>query len=99
MATPARYVIAPSGKRRAQKPSKATFLRLRRLVYERDRFTCQRCGYVPTKEQIHRHYDLGWNASLLQLDHIVPYAAGGDFVEDNLQALCEPCNRTKGARV
>jgi hypothetical protein len=33
----------------------------------------------------------------LQLDHIVPWSAGGEDTEENLQVLCASCNRTKGA--
>ena len=35
----------------------------------------------------------------LELDHIFPISRGGAAVDqDNLQALCAPCNRAKGAR-
>ena len=33
----------------------------------------------------------------LQLDHIVALSKGGRTVEENLQPLCEDCNRAKGA--
>lgn len=33
-----------------------------------------------------------------QIDHIVPIARGGDNSNENLQLLCAPCNRQKGAK-
>jgi 5-methylcytosine-specific restriction endonuclease McrA len=33
----------------------------------------------------------------LQYDHIIPWSRGGPDTEDNLQLLCPPCNRAKGA--
>lgn len=37
-------------------------------------------------------------ATLLQYDHVEPYAHGGPTVLDNLQRLCGPHNRAKAAR-
>lgn len=33
-----------------------------------------------------------------EIDHIVPIARGGDNSNENLQLLCAPCNRQKGAK-
>jgi 5-methylcytosine-specific restriction endonuclease McrA len=33
-----------------------------------------------------------------ELDHILPLAAGGRTQRVNLQLLCMPCNRSKGAK-
>ena len=53
------------------------------LVWTRDGGACARCGT---------------NAEL-QYDHIVPIAAGGSNEPANLQILCGPCNRLKGASI
>ncbi len=34
----------------------------------------------------------------LELDHVIPFSRGGADSVDNLQLLCKPCNRSKGAR-
>lgn len=34
-----------------------------------------------------------------EVDHIVPFAYGGGNERANLQLLCRPCNRSKGASV
>jgi hypothetical protein len=44
--------------------------------------TCRRCG----------------SAENLEVDHIVPLARRGTSEDENLQALCGPCNRQKGAK-
>lgn len=80
---------------------------LRQRVFGRDDFTCQGCGWRPPDEAIPADYDgrycIGFwpNPSaerILEIDHILPRAAGGQNILSNLQALCEPCNRRKGAR-
>jgi HNH endonuclease len=52
---------------------------VRRLIFERDGGCCPGCGI---------HLTIG----TAQLDHIVPWSAGGPDTSDNLRLLCEPCN-------
>ena len=54
---------------------------VKREVWQRDQGVCRECG---SKE-------------LLEFDHIIPVALGGSNTVRNLQLLCEPCNRRKGA--
>ncbi len=57
--------------------------RLRKAVLERDGFLCQPCkasGRVKLGNQV---------------DHIKPKAKGGTDDPANLQAICEPCHKTK----
>jgi 5-methylcytosine-specific restriction endonuclease McrA len=56
---------------------------VRRAVWERDGGACVQCG----------------DAFDLQFDHVIPVALGGASRADNLQVLCGPCNRAKGAHV
>ncbi len=35
----------------------------------------------------------------LQFDHLIPLAFGGATTEQNLQILCGPCDRRKGASI
>lgn len=56
---------------------------LRKAVLDRDGNACLHCG---TPEG-------------LQMDHIFPWSRGGATSYDNLQTLCGPCNRAKGARI
>lgn len=54
---------------------------VRQAVFERDGGRCVRCG----------------TAFDLQYDHVIPVALGGAGSAANLQLLCAPCNRLKGA--
>jgi hypothetical protein len=54
-------------------------------VMTRDGFTCQYCGERPPR-------------SHLNLDHVVPRAAGGRSTWENVVASCVDCNRRKGGR-
>ena len=62
---------------------------LRKHILERDNYTCRQCG-ISTYAEPHL---------LLEVDHIIPVSKGGMTTEDNLQALCWRCNRTKGAKL
>ena len=54
---------------------------VRREVFRRDGGRCASCG----------------SPELLQFDHVIPVALGGASTPANLQVLCAPCNRAKGA--
>jgi hypothetical protein len=54
---------------------------LRRAVLDRDGHACLRCG----------------TRADLQMDHVHPWSLGGVTTFENLQTLCGPCNRAKGA--
>lgn len=54
---------------------------VRREVFRRDGGRCAACGAD----------------ELLQFDHVIPVALGGASTPENLQLLCAPCNRAKGA--
>lgn len=56
--------------------------KLRKEVYERDLYRCQKCG---------THKDLS-------IDHVHPVILGGTDEISNLQTLCISCNCSKGAR-
>ena len=56
---------------------------VKHLVWTRDRGSCRHCD--ATVE--------------LQFDHVIPVAMGGSSVPENLQILCGPCNRRKGATI
>lgn len=60
--------------------------KLRFEVFKRDVFTCQYCGATPP-------------SVVLELDHIIPVAQGGDDSEGNLICACFDCNRGKGDRL
>ncbi|MCL2817687.1 MAG: HNH endonuclease [Clostridiales bacterium] len=60
-------------------------LRLRFKVMQRDNFKCCICGNAPANDPtVHLH-----------VDHIVPWAKGGETVIENLQTLCSKCNLGK----
>jgi 5-methylcytosine-specific restriction endonuclease McrA len=54
---------------------------LKQYVWQRDGGRCRQCGI--------QHE--------LQYDHIIPVVMGGATAAENLQILCGPCNRRKGA--
>ena len=60
-------------------------LRLRFKVFLRDHFKCCACGASPAKDP----------AVVLHVDHIVPWAKGGETLLDNLQTLCSKCDLGK----
>jgi len=59
-------------------------VRVRFEVFKRDRFTCSYCGKSPPNV-------------LLEVDHVIPRAAGGSDDIENLTTSCQDCNRGKSA--
>jgi len=57
-------------------------LRLRFIVMKRDNFKCQNCGRSPATD----------SNVILHIDHIKPWAKGGETTLDNLRTLCSNCN-------
>src|SRR3989337_2122169 len=57
--------------------------KLRRIVLERDDYTCRYCGYRPA------------NHKELHADHIIPCSKGGKDYLDNLVTACKDCNSHK----
>jgi hypothetical protein len=60
---------------------------IRSLVHKRDQWTCAWCGAAPFAADPERR------AERLNVDHIVPWSAGGSDHTDNLRTLCDACNR------
>ena len=60
-------------------------LRLRFKVMARDNFKCCMCGRSPATDP----------SVVLHIDHIKPWAKGGETTMDNLQTLCSKCNLGK----
>jgi 5-methylcytosine-specific restriction endonuclease McrA len=54
---------------------------VRLAVFERDGGRCVECG----------------SGFEIQYDHVIPLALGGAGTVENVQILCAPCNRSKGA--
>ena len=57
--------------------------RVKDQVWRRDGGKCVECG---------SNYKL-------EFDHIIPHSKGGANTYRNIQLLCEPCNRSKGAKI
>ena len=71
--------------RGAAKPTEGGIVpTLRYYVLKRDRFACVLCGARAAR------------GAVLHVDHKTPKALGGQTCSENLQTLCESCNRGKG---
>lgn len=64
----------------------------RRVVYERDSYTCAYCG-----EQSSKEIELSKSAKL-SIDHIIPATRGGRSSIENLLTCCKDCNGEKNDR-
>lgn len=56
---------------------------LRASIYARDGESCKVCGCY------------GASTGVLELDHCIPWSAGGPDDSDNLRTLCSPCNQRR----
>lgn len=80
---------------------------LKSVVFYKRGYVCQKCGYTPPKEPEWSDFESSekywesheeWNKTkkTMIVDHIKPIALGGEELdENNLQILCEDCNREK----
>ena len=64
------------------KTSRTINWRLRFIAMRRDNFKCKNCGRSPATDQ----------SIILHVDHIKPWAKGGETILENLQTLCSVCN-------
>ncbi len=78
----------PSIKQPTHKTRREISLSLRYEVLKRDNFRCVKCGHSPATEA----------RVQLHIDHVVPWANGGETVFTNLQCLCSECNLGKSNR-
>lgn len=71
--------------------------RFKRVVFVKDNFTCQACGFSPKwKNKFGITFpDVGE----LACDHIYPYSKGGKTELSNLQTLCRKCNGKKRDKI
>ena len=76
-----KYIAATESKS-LHKTKRDINLRMRFIVMQRDSFKCRACGASPAKDP----------AVELHIDHIIPWAKGGETTLDNLQTLCSKCN-------
>ena len=71
---------------RYHKASRSIAVQRKKTVKKRDKFICQICNEEFEEEE-------------LEVDHILPYGAGGSNEEYNLMALCRECNANKSAKL
>jgi hypothetical protein len=77
------HTIANSPPQPAQHRPGAIPMDVKRLVWARDGGRCGACGL----------------SIELQFDYIIPASGSGSSEPENLQVLCEPCNRLKAVAV
>lgn len=73
--------------KRNKNPRKPISGRVRQNVFMRDNYTCQICGANRYRDKVK-----------IEIDHILPVSKGGTNDPNNLQTLCQRCNREKHNR-
>jgi hypothetical protein len=69
--------------RKLQDPRKRVAnVNLRREIWRRDHGKCLKCG----------------SQHALEIDHIIPWALGGETTDENLRLLCRSCNQRRAMR-
>ena len=82
-------------KNRTREGREGAIERLRMPVYRRDGFKCQCTGCSKCQSEFWSNI-CGRGKPGLNIHHIKPYSKGGTDDMDNLQTLCEECNKEKG---
>lgn len=69
----------------------------RKLIFEKDNFTCKICGIKPNiiPENYTGTQTIIIGKVWLELDHIVSFKNGGKCDANNFQTLCNVCNSKK----
>ena len=80
------YEVEVKSSRGTKRTKRDPSLALRFFVLKRDRFCCVSCGRSPANVA----------GLVLEIDHRLAWANGGETIEENLQTLCFDCNRGKG---
>ena len=84
-------VPIPTELRKEERKKMSNALRLK--VFQRDKFTCQMCGFGSPYSKTYKP------GTQLVVDHIYPIAKDGKTTMKNLQTLCKDCNSGKHTRI
>jgi 5-methylcytosine-specific restriction endonuclease McrA len=85
---------------RKRKNEQAAVKNVRRRRYQTERGSFTWTQWVALCEYYnHRCLCCGRTFEKLSPDHVIPLSLGGGNTIDNIQPLCFPCNRNKGAKV
>jgi 5-methylcytosine-specific restriction endonuclease McrA len=86
---------------RRQKNIRTVSPKLRHMIFDRDKHTCQYCGIKADP----KHYNYGTyrgvdyiryeGGVVLEVDHIIPWSQGGRTEPKNLITGCWRCNQQK----
>jgi len=68
---------------------------LREICLDRDNLKCVKCNIIGRRRE---YSNKELNKPLLIADHIIPLAMGGDHFLENMQTLCQDCNREKNKK-